>query len=85
MNAPPPTASRHAFRADAPRVPADVVSLGYVLNVIGDQGERAATHAGAWALCRHVLAACAQMLVAGRRKEPVAFGGGVLAGRGTGW
>jgi DNA phosphorothioation-associated putative methyltransferase len=72
-----------ALRPDAPRQPADVVNLGYVLNVIEDQGERAATLQRAWDLCRGVLAVSAQVLVAGRGKEPIEFGDGVLTGRGT--
>lgn len=72
-----------AYRPESPREEADVVNLGYVLNVIEDQGERAATLSQAWGLCRQLLAVSAQVLVAGRGKEPVEFGDGVLTGRGT--
>jgi DNA phosphorothioation-associated putative methyltransferase len=72
-----------AFRPDAPRIPADVVNLGYVLNVIEDPQERADTLRRAWELCRQLLAVSAQVLMAGRGKEPVEFGDGVLTGRGT--
>jgi DNA phosphorothioation-associated putative methyltransferase len=72
-----------AYRPEAPREEADVVNLGYVLNVIEDQEERAATLRQAWALCRQILAVSAQVLVAGRGKEPVEFGDGILTGRGT--
>jgi DNA phosphorothioation-associated putative methyltransferase len=72
-----------AYRPDAPRQAADVVNLGYVLNVIEDPEERAATLKSAWALCRQLLAVSAQVLVAGRGKEPMEFGDGVLTGRGT--
>lgn len=72
-----------AYRPDAPRHAADVVNLGYVLNVIEDLDERAATLRGAWGLCRQLLAVSAQVLLAGRGKEPVEFGDGVLTGRGT--
>jgi DNA phosphorothioation-associated putative methyltransferase len=72
-----------AHRSQAPLEEADVVNLGYVLNVIEDQGERAATLRQAWELCRHLLAVSAQVLVAGRGKDPVEFGDGVLTGRGT--
>ena len=72
-----------AYRPEAPRVEADVVNLGYVLNVIEDQGERSTTLRQAWGLCRQVLAVSAQVLMAGRGKEPVEFGDGVLTGRGT--
>src|SRR5688572_24214862 len=72
-----------AYRRDAPRQEADVVNLGYVINVIEDPTERAATLRRAWGLCRKLLAVSAQVLMAGRGKEPVAFGDGVLTGRGT--
>ena len=35
--------------------PADVVNLGYVINVIEDPVERAETLRNAWALCRRVM------------------------------
>jgi DNA phosphorothioation-associated putative methyltransferase len=72
-----------AHRPDAPQVEADVVNLSYVINVIEDQGERAATLRRAWELCRQVLAVSAQVLVAGRGKQTVEFGDGVVTGRGT--
>jgi DNA phosphorothioation-associated putative methyltransferase len=72
-----------AYRPDAPRQEADVVNLGYVINVIEDPEERAATVKNAWQLCRQLLAVSAQVLMAGRGKEPVEFGDGVLTGRGT--
>ena len=46
------------------------------------ESERA-TLRQAWGLCRQLLAVSAQVLVAGRGKEPVEFGDGVLTGRGT--
>jgi DNA phosphorothioation-associated putative methyltransferase len=72
-----------AYRPDAARQEADVVNLGYVINVIEDPQERAATVRIAWQLCRQLLVVSAQVLVAGRGKEPVEFGDGVLTGRGT--
>src|SRR5438477_55120 len=72
-----------AYRPDGQRQEADVVNLGYVLNVIEDPPERAATLRWAWGLCRRVLAVAAQVLMAGRGKAPVEFGDGVLTARGT--
>ena len=66
-----------------PRQEADVVNLGYVINVIENPEERAGTLRRAWGLCRQLLAVSAQVLMAGRGKEPVEFGDGVLTGRGT--
>lgn len=72
-----------AYRPDIQRTEADVVNLGYVINVIEDTGERAATLRSAWSLCKQLLAVSAQVLVSGRGKEPVEFGDGILTGRGT--
>lgn len=72
-----------AFRPEASQQEADVVNLGYVINVIEDVEERAATIRKAWALCRTVLAVSAQVLVGGRGKESVEFGDGVLTSVGT--
>lgn len=72
-----------AHRPEAAKVEADVVNLGYVLNVIEDPRERADTLRAAWGLCRHLLAVSAQVLVAGRGKNPVEFGDGVLTSRNT--
>ena len=72
-----------AFKPDAARQEADVVNLGYVINVIEKPEERGETLRQAWALCRQVLAVSAQVLMAGRGKDPVEFGDGVLTNRGT--
>ncbi|MGE5607904.1 MAG: hypothetical protein ACM359_01510 [Bacillota bacterium] len=42
-------------RPDATKAPADVVNLGYVVNVIEDTNERAATLKAAWELAEKVL------------------------------
>jgi DNA phosphorothioation-associated putative methyltransferase len=72
-----------AYRPESPRHEADVVNLGYVINVIEDPDERAATLRQAWELCRRLLVASAQVMMTGRGKTPVEFGDGVLTGRGT--
>jgi DNA phosphorothioation-associated putative methyltransferase len=72
-----------AYRPDAIRQEAEVVNLGYVINVIENPQERGETLRRAWELARQVLAVSAQILVAGRGKEPVEFGDGVLTGRNT--
>jgi DNA phosphorothioation-associated putative methyltransferase len=72
-----------AYQPEVTKAEADVVNLGYVINVIEEPRERAATLRAAWGLARQVLAVSAQVLMAGRGKEPVEFGDGVLTGRGT--
>jgi len=71
------------YRPEGPRHEADVVNLGYVINVIENPKERATTLRQAWVLCRRLLVVAAQVLMAGRGKDPVEFGDGVLTGRGT--
>lgn len=72
-----------AFRPDGPHVSADVVNLGYVVNVIEDVAERQSTLRQAWGLCRRALIVSAQILVPGRGNQQVEFGDGVLTRRGT--
>jgi DNA phosphorothioation-associated putative methyltransferase len=71
------------FRLDSPIVDADVVNLGYVINVIENPEERASTLRKAWSLCRHLLVAAAQVHLSGRGKSMVEFGDGLLTARGT--
>ncbi len=71
------------YRPDAAKEAADIVNLGYVINVVENPAERAETLRSAWSLCRQVLVVAAQVLVNGRGKNPVEFGDGVLTGRGT--
>src|SRR5262245_22562698 len=54
-----------AYRPEAPRSEADVVNLGYVINVIENAEERAATVKSAWQLCRHLLVVSAQVVMYG--------------------
>jgi DNA phosphorothioation-associated putative methyltransferase len=62
---------------------AAVVNLGYVVNVVEDPDERAATVRQAWELCESLLIVAAQVHVAGRGQSFVEFGDGILTGRGT--
>ena len=71
------------YRPSAPKEVADVVNLGYVINVVENPAERAQTLGAAWDLCRHVLVVSAQVLVNARGQNPVEFGDGVLTCRGT--
>jgi DNA phosphorothioation-associated putative methyltransferase len=69
--------------ADAPPESAEVVNLDYVINVVEDPAERAATLQQASDLARCLLVVSAQVLIRGRGKTPVEFGRGVRTGRGT--
>jgi DNA phosphorothioation-associated putative methyltransferase len=72
-----------AFFPAQPRLAADAVNLGYVINVIESPGERAEVLRNAWDLSRRVLIVSAQVLVPGRGQSRVYFGDGVLTSRGT--
>ena len=50
-----------AFFPDETRTPADVVNLGYVINVIEDPAERVVVLAAAWELARKVLIVSARL------------------------
>jgi DNA phosphorothioation-associated putative methyltransferase len=61
---------------------ADVVQLGYVINVIEDPAERRETLVRSWELCRRLLVVAAQVRVGAGGQEGI-FGDGVLTGIGT--
>jgi DNA phosphorothioation-associated putative methyltransferase len=65
--------------------PADVVNLGYIINVIENPQERIATLTRAFSLAEKVLIVAAYMDngIATKHVRPVAFGDGVLTSRGT--
>lgn len=63
--------------------PAEIVNLGYVINVIEDPQERNETLLKAWNLAQKVFVVSAQIYVAGRGDNHVQFGDGVLTRRNT--
>lgn len=71
------------FEPDLPRVEADVVNLGFVLNVIEDPDERREALLGAWKLARQLLVV--GVLIGGRTafERFRLFRDGVLTARGT--
>ncbi|PPS45014.1 DNA phosphorothioation-associated putative methyltransferase [Chroococcidiopsis sp. TS-821] len=71
------------YRPDTPRTPADVVNLGYVLNVIEDPEERREALCQAWTLTQKVLIVAAQVLIHDRSHAKIAYGDGVVTRRNT--
>lgn len=71
------------YAPEAARSEADVVNLGYVLNVIEDAHERAETLAAAWRLARRVLTVSVMTSSARSRSEQLSHEDGVLTKRGT--
>lgn len=71
------------FRPDHSLKKAQVVNLGYVINVIEDPIERARTLQNAWDLCEQLLIVSALVRIPGRGNAFTEFGDGVLTSRGT--
>lgn len=63
--------------------PADVVNLGYVVNVIENQAERAEALRRAWALAKDILIVAARPDWEGRNVPGRRYGDGILTSRGT--
>ncbi|MCY3837383.1 MAG: DNA phosphorothioation-associated putative methyltransferase [Gammaproteobacteria bacterium] len=71
------------FRPDVERQPADIVNLGFVLNVIEDAGERRETLKAAFALARKVLIVSVMLGYQSKREQFAAFEDGVRTQRNT--
>ncbi len=70
------------FRPDIPHTAADVVNLGYVINVIEDTAERRESLINAWGLAQKVLIVAAQVLI-DRTRGVIAYGDGIITSRNT--
>ncbi|MDZ7996177.1 MAG: DNA phosphorothioation-associated putative methyltransferase [Nostoc sp. EfeVER01] len=71
------------YHPDVPRTPADVVNLGYVLNVIEDSEERRQSLIKAWELTGKVLIVAAQILINAPSKTQLAYNDGIVTRRNT--
>ena len=71
------------FRPDIPHRAADVVNLGYVINVIEDTAERREALINAWGLTQKVLIVAAQVLIDDRTRGVIAYGDGIITSRNT--
>ena len=71
------------YRPDTELEAADIVNLGYIVNVIEDIAERRQALIRAWELTRRVLIVSAQVLVDDRRRGLVAYGDGIVTNRNT--
>jgi len=70
------------YRPETPLVGADVVNLGYVINVIESQAERREALIKAWGLTQQVLIVAAQVLIA-QGNSQIAYGDGIITSRNT--
>lgn len=71
------------YQPDTPHRSADVVNLGYVINVIEDTAERREALVNAWSLTQQVLIVAAQVLVDDRVRGIIAYGDGIITSRHT--
>jgi DNA phosphorothioation-associated putative methyltransferase len=63
--------------------PADIVNLGYVINLIECQQERREALLKAWGLAQQVLIVAARVLPAERGKRDMPYGDGLITSRNT--
>lgn len=71
------------YSSETPLIPADIVNLGYVINVIEDVDERREALVKAWELTRQVLIVAALVLIEHRDTGQVAYGDGAITRRHT--
>ena len=71
------------YSPDTTCTPADVVNLGYVINVIEDPAERREALINAWQLTGKVLIVAAQVLIDHGSRGQVAYSDGVITKRNT--
>ena len=71
------------FRPDTEHQEADVVNIGYVINVVENMTERREALLKAWALTRKVLVVSAQVLINDRANGVIAYGDGIITSRNT--
>lgn len=71
------------YRADTACTPADVINLGYVINVIEHPTERREALVKAWELTQKVLIVSAQVLIEDRMRGMIAYRDGVITRRNT--
>ncbi|NEP13069.1 MAG: DNA phosphorothioation-associated putative methyltransferase [Symploca sp. SIO2C1] len=71
------------YQPNNPLICADIVNLGYIINVIEDQAERREALLKAWELTQKVLIVAAQVLIDDRNSSQIAYGDGIVTRRNT--
>ncbi|MGQ4649992.1 DNA phosphorothioation-associated putative methyltransferase [Lyngbya aestuarii] len=71
------------YQPNNPLIPAEVVNLGYVINVIEDPVERREALLKAWELAQKVLIVSAQVLIDQGVSGQIAYGDGIVTRRNT--
>ncbi len=71
------------YRPKSDLTPADIVNLGYIINVIESQAERHEALIKAWELAQRVLIVSAQVLIGDVGQGQIAYSDGVVSSRNT--
>ena len=71
------------YAPDTPRIAADIVNIGFVINVIEHQSERREALIQAWELTQKVLLVAAQVLISDIKRGVIAYGDGIITNRNT--
>ncbi len=71
------------YQPDNPKQSADIVNLGYIINVIEDLSERREALIQAWQLTNKVLIVAAQVLIDDRRRGLMVYSDGIITNRNT--
>ena len=71
------------YSPDTPKNKADVVNLGYIINVIENMAERREALIQAWSLTLDILIVSAQVLIDDRQRGYLVYGDGVITQRNT--
>lgn len=71
------------YRTQSDRTSAEIVNLGYIINVIESQIERREALIKAWELTQKVLIVAAQVLIGDAGKGQIAYSDGVVSSRNT--
>jgi DNA phosphorothioation-associated putative methyltransferase len=71
------------YQPDSLKVSADIVNIGYVINVIESLPERREALLNAWELTQKILVVAAQVLIDDGDRGQIAYGDGVITSRNT--
>lgn len=71
------------YRSNSPLEEADIVNLGYVINVIENVTERREALLKAWGLTRQILIVSAQVLIDDRQRGLVVYNDGIITEKNT--
>jgi len=71
------------YAPDTPRIAADIVNIGFVINVSEHQSERREALIQAWELTQKVLLVAAQVLISDIKRGVIAYGDGIITNRNT--